>query len=139
MTVEEQIARLAHRGQFDKAGNPYILHVERVVNIVRGDKGAEAVAWLHDVLEDSCFTATLLAELGVDVVVINTVVTLTRTPPLDYADYITTIAADGGLALTVKLADIQDHLANTRCPPSLRPRYEAAQRVLLSGVIGDRR
>lgn len=31
MNIAEQIAMIAHRGQVDKAGRPYIAHVRRVV------------------------------------------------------------------------------------------------------------
>ena len=42
MNIAEQIARIAHRGQVDKAGKPYIEHVARVVSRVAGDEVAEA-------------------------------------------------------------------------------------------------
>jgi len=45
------LALEAHAGQVDKAGHPYIGHVGRVAAAVRGDDEAEAVAWLHDVIE----------------------------------------------------------------------------------------
>lgn len=46
------LAHRAHTGQVDKAGRPYIEHVARVAAAVSDDPVAEAVAWLHDVLED---------------------------------------------------------------------------------------
>lgn len=46
------LAIRAHAGQVDKAGRPYIEHVTRVAAAVSDDPVAEAVAWLHDVLED---------------------------------------------------------------------------------------
>ena len=48
----EDIARMAHAEQVDKAGQPYIGHIERVAARVTSDE-AKCVAWLHDVLEDS--------------------------------------------------------------------------------------
>ncbi len=47
----KELARLAHAGQVDKAGRPYIEHVARVAAACSDDPEAEAVAWLHDVLE----------------------------------------------------------------------------------------
>lgn len=49
----KDLAHRAHAGQVDKAGQPYIEHVERVAAAVSDDPEAEAVAWLHDVCEDS--------------------------------------------------------------------------------------
>lgn len=46
------LAYRAHAGQVDKAGMPYIDHVGRVAFAVSEDPQCEAVAWLHDVLED---------------------------------------------------------------------------------------
>lgn len=48
----KELAHRAHAGQVDKAGRPYIEHVARVAAAVADDPLAEAVAWLHDVLED---------------------------------------------------------------------------------------
>ena len=48
----EEIARMAHAGQVDKSGKPYIGHIERVANRVMSDE-AKCVAWLHDVMEDT--------------------------------------------------------------------------------------
>lgn len=46
------LAHKAHAGQTDKAGRPYIEHVARVAAAVSDNPVCEAVAWLHDVLED---------------------------------------------------------------------------------------
>lgn len=59
--VAEAMARTAHAGQVDKAGQPYITHPARVANRVAGDEHAVAVAWLHDVVEDTPVTLTELA------------------------------------------------------------------------------
>jgi hypothetical protein len=132
MSVPEQVARLAHRGQVDKAGRPYIEHVERVVARVRGDALAEAVAWLHDVVEDTMFTEDTLAAFVDDPDVRGAVSLLTRDKTFQsYEDYIEGIRASGDpLALKVKLADLHDHLDNPGCPATLRPRYEAALAAL---------
>ena len=47
----------AHSGQVNKFnGEPYILHPERVANAIYHEGGTEiqvAIAWLHDVIEDT--------------------------------------------------------------------------------------
>ena len=73
------IARLAHQGQTDMAGKPYFEHCERVAdNLVRwfmgGADGEErslqfmqdciAVAFLHDVVEDTDWTLGDIDRLG---------------------------------------------------------------------------
>lgn len=130
----ETVARIAHWGQKDRVdGSPYILHVERVVALVEGDE-AKAVAWLHDVVEDFNGLADdpeqKLLAAGFSTAVVDAVLLLTRGWSLPraapYADYIAhMIAQRNVLALTVKRADLLDHLQPS-CPASLRPRYEAA-------------
>lgn len=119
----EQIARVAHAEQRDKAGRPYVSHLERVVARVAGDPIAERVAWLHDVLEDTSLTSESLAYMGVAQEVHDAVVMLTRVPGLDYQTYIKQIGRVGGVALRVKIADLQDHLETPGCPESLEWRY----------------
>ena len=47
------IATLAHEGQFDKGGNPYILHPLTVLHKLKSTNEDEQVAAvLHDVIED---------------------------------------------------------------------------------------
>lgn len=62
------LATFAHRHQYDKAGEPYINHPKRVLQNVQA-QGAQAyvqmAAVLHDVTEDTPFTADMLLALGV--------------------------------------------------------------------------
>ena len=129
----EDIARSAHRDQTEKIGGaPYITHVERVVAAVDGDD-AKMVAWLHDVLEDSPLTAADLRAAGLPDPVVDAVVMLTRKDE-SYADYIAGLRARGSpLALTVKLADLRDHLRaqSVPLPSSMRRRYDKALHALL--------
>lgn len=118
MTDEEQIqvakaiAHIAHRGQTDKAGNPYIGHPARVAERVSMyGPLAISTAWLHDVLEDTDITKDDLRAAGVDYRVINFVELLTGSDgqkPEDYYDGIK------GTARTVKLADIADNTSPDR-------------------------
>ena len=47
-----KIAKKAHLGQVDKAGEDYIKHPKKVASFVKTDE-EKAVAYLHDVIEDS--------------------------------------------------------------------------------------
>lgn len=139
-TLAERIAREAHAGQREEStGDDYIHHIERVVALVEGDQ-AKAVAWLHDVLEDTPLTVADLRCAGISAPVVIAVELLTRTPPYDnYAQYIDNIRDAGNpLALEVKLADLRDHL-RPNCPARLRSRYERALVVLDTAAASPRR
>jgi hypothetical protein len=112
------------------------LHSGRVAQLAsaRGAPSlAVSVAWLHDVVEDSKVTPLDLYDMGFSWAVVEAVKVLSRKPfPEEtYADYIGRVKAFGGLALTVKLLDIEDHLAqDATLTDKLRTRYLKAQAVL---------
>jgi hypothetical protein len=109
------IAALAHRGQTDKLGYPYIDHPARVASAF--DRIFEPVehcaAWLHDVIEDSDVTAQDLLDAGIWPVVVEAVLLLTRTAEVTNEDYYELIRVNR-FARAVKLADIADNLAPWR-------------------------
>ena len=83
------IARLAHHGQQDKGGAPYIHHpayvAYKAVSLAKERGWSEEdihvvrqVAWLHDVIEDSRFTAAMLQDLGCPMSVLGPVMILTK-------------------------------------------------------------
>jgi hypothetical protein len=128
-----RIATRAHAGQVDKAGRPYIAHPQRVAARVE-DLQAEAVAWLHDVLEDTEVTAEDLRVQGIDDEVVRAVELLTR--DVDDDVYYARIAAYP-VAREVKLADIADNTDPVRTAlldPATRDRlaekYTHARRAL---------
>jgi len=136
LELAEHLARAAHDGQTEEStGDPYVIHVERVVALV-STPHEKAVAWLHDVIEDNVeFTEQYLLDEGVPALVVAAVSLLTRRPPPDsYETYIGRLlpGADD-LARAVKIADLRDHL-RPNCPERLRPRYERALRRLLDSV-----
>lgn len=122
-------AEEAHRGQVDKLGVPYIVHLLRVAARVPGN--FEAVALLHDVIEDTDVTPIDLHKEGFDDSIVIPVVALTRRDEETYAAYIERVAQGEAAVHTVKLADIRDHLNNNaeRLPRDLRERYEKALTV----------
>ena len=66
-----EIAKMAHFGQVDRAGIEYIKHPETVASFVKTDE-EKAVAYLHDVIEDTPYTEEqLAAEFGKNVAEIN--------------------------------------------------------------------
>jgi len=142
----ELVARDAHAGHTDKVGAPYIEHVERVVAAVRdagGDEQVQAVAWLHDVIEDTVEWTrdSLIAVAGVSPEVANAVQVLSRGETETYAAYIDRLVSGGNpLALPVKLADMYDHLRPGFPPPGhLLARYEKALPILVEATERARR
>lgn len=106
----ERLATTAHAGQTDKAGLPYIEHPRRVAArtaVTSTDPDAVAVAWLHDVVEDTSVTLDELRETGFPETVIAAVDALTRRP--DEGDRYYQRVAANPLAREVKLADIWDN------------------------------
>jgi (p)ppGpp synthase/HD superfamily hydrolase len=112
--LAKAIAIKAHVGQFRRDGvTPYITHPEAVAAAVSDE--FKAVAWLHDVLEDTDFTAADLAALGVPSDVIDAVVVLTKPKGDLYADYVDRVAQNE-LAKTVKLADNKHNMGDDPSP-----------------------
>ena len=91
-------------------------------------KKAYDVAFLHDLLEDTEFTADDIKDKEVR----EAVVILTRKADETYFEYIQRIIdSDNKYAYFVKLADISDHLLQIETlTPSLKDRYEKALKML---------
>ena len=141
--VARELATTYHKGATDKYGNPYIDHLERVVDRVKDmeydmvDETSHinmylAAAYLHDIIEDTSFDFAIADRGYMDIfpaAVVEAVKLLTRGAGETYADYVTKIklAPDvgGKIARVVKLAALFDHLMGpTPCPPNLIKRYE---------------
>lgn len=100
------VAMVAHLGQVDKAGQPYIDHCQRVA--ARMTSAAyQAAAWLHDVLEDTELSAADLIEMGCPTDVVQAVKLLTRGEE-SVEDYYRFVRWNP-IALAVKRADIADN------------------------------
>lgn len=133
--LAQAIAVRAHTGQVDKNVRPYIGHPARVAERVGGDDGAQIVAWLHDVVEDTEVSLEDLRRQFPDFVVDAVDAMSKRTgEPLD--DYYARVRADP-IARAVKLADIADNtdpdrLALLEEPTRLRllAKYDHARRAL---------
>jgi hypothetical protein len=113
-TLEDAIAFAVdvHRGQKDKAGEPYILHPLTIMLRVEG-KEAKMAAALHDVVEDGGITVEELTARGYPEAVVRAVDLLTKRHDKGDAGaeeaYIEAIAADP-VARTVKIADLEHNM-----------------------------
>lgn len=131
----KDLAHRAHAGQVDKAGRPYIEHVSRVAAAVSDDPEAEAVAWLHDVLEDGDADSIKDASNFPDRIR-YAVTLLTRCTDYDYSIYYSEIRGNP-ISLRVKLADIADNanearlaLLDEETASRLRKKYAKAVQML---------
>ena len=104
-------ATLAHEGQVDKSGAPYIEHPARVAQAVQ-DHGdvAVAAAWLHDVVEDCSVSPADLRAAGFDQEVVDAVEVLTHRKNEPRVDYYARVKTNP-VALIVKRADVKDNMS----------------------------
>lgn len=103
-----KIALIAHEGQKDKAGSPYILHPLRLMQKMHNELEM-AVALLHDVLEDSHVTPEKLKKEGIPEEVIDVLLCLTKKTNETYEEFIER-ASKNEIAVKVKKADLEDNI-----------------------------
>jgi (p)ppGpp synthase/HD superfamily hydrolase len=122
-----ELALNFHRGQCDADGDPYILHLMRVM-LKCHCASAKQAGLLHDILEDTSATEEDLIQAGICPNVTQSVKRLTRPAHIDYADYILALA-DDPIAKEVKIADIEDNYAIGRVKYRSEHRLEDAHRL----------
>ena len=110
----KSIAYIAHAGQKDKAGNPYIDHPRTVASKMDTDE-EKAVAWLHDVVEDTEWTLDDLKTEDFPESVLEAVELLTHGKNKPYMEYILRIK-NNPLARKVKIADLSHNVDLSRLP-----------------------
>ncbi len=118
-TFEDAISLAAqkHRGQFDKAGAPYILHPLRVMgNLGPNASENERIAGLlHDVVEDCQVSFEDLRDLGYCDEVIAAIDALTKRDD-EKGDYMRAMrrVSQNSIARRVKIADLTDNMDLSR-------------------------
>ena len=108
-----RIALRAHNGATNKHnGEPYILHVHRVACAVRDaglDDLHQAVAWLHDTVEDTDVTLEHLSMVFWDEPeIVTNVAALTKQKGVTNEEYYTNLL-NFPIAARVKIRDIHDN------------------------------
>lgn len=101
------LAATMHKGQYDKGGNPYILHPLRVM-LNATDDDTRIVAVLHDIVEDTEMTLEGLRELKFSNSVIDAIDHLSRRTEESYDDFIDRVKLNP-LVTQVKIWDIEDN------------------------------
>lgn len=132
------LATIAHKGQTDQSGAPYLTHAARVASHFDPVKRPleHCAAWLHDVIEDTPLDAADLRAAGIHPDIVDVVVLLTRDPGMPRDEYYRRIATSP-IARAVKQADIADntdprrtrHL-DTTTRDRLATKYAVAKRAL---------
>jgi len=103
-----RLAAKVHKGQLDRFGKPYILHVMRVM--MRGhDLEEQVLGALHDILERSTLTLVDIQKKDYPPRVVKALDCITRREEEDYDGYIERVMQDG-LAMRVKLHDLADKM-----------------------------
>lgn len=98
-----------HNGQVDKAGQPYILHLLHVSQMTKSLEG-KIVGLLHDILEDTTCTPSILVDAGIPTRIVEAVICISRVKDKEtYQEYIKRVAKNP-LACEVKLSDLKHHL-----------------------------
>ena len=96
-----------HAGQFDRGGNPYILHPFKVMHYLKSeDEELMCMALGHDVIEDTSVTYKDLRDAGISERVITGIRALTKVPGETYDEYKEKVFACED-AMRVKMADLR--------------------------------
>ena len=110
-----EIATEAHQGQFDKAGNEYIGHPLRVMEMGASEE-EKIVGVLHDVVEDTDWTFRMLEAEGFSQEVIAALKCVTKISENEnYDDFIERVRKNP-LATAVKINDLSDNMDIRRLP-----------------------
>jgi (p)ppGpp synthase/HD superfamily hydrolase len=105
------LATNKHAGQFDKGGNPYILHPIAVMHLLEAaDEELQCIALGHDIVEDCGVTWADLLETGFTERIINGIKCMTKVPGETYDEYKDKVKSNPD-SIKVKKADLKH---NTR-------------------------
>ena len=109
IAIESAIALATrfHNQQRDSDGDPYILHLLRVMLACKSPLAKQAGV-LHDLLEDTSATTQDILDAGLSQTLVDTLRLLTHSKDLSYAQYVLNLSQDP-VATEVKMADLQDN------------------------------
>lgn len=137
------IATEVHRGQYDKAGAPYILHPLRVMLSLRTE-AERIVGVLHDVVEDGPgWSFERLEAEEFDAEVIAALRLVTKRPEdegNDLESYLGFVrrTLPNPVARQVKMADVRDNLDVTRMPEVTARDVERINKYLVALQLLER-
>lgn len=101
------LATSRHAGQFDRGGNPYILHPLKVMYYLKSnDEELQCIALAHDLIEDTDTTYSELLEMGFTNRIVEGIKALTKVPGETYDQYKNRVKANKD-AVLVKMQDLR--------------------------------
>lgn len=101
------LATNAHAGQYDKGGNPYILHPLKVMHYLKtDDEELQCIALGHDIIEDTDVTYCDLMTMGFSDRVVDGIRALTKQKGETYDEYKAKVKANPD-AVRVKMQDLR--------------------------------
>lgn len=112
LSIALVLATNGHAGQFDKGGNPYILHPLAVMQKIpktgdtEVDEIRQGIAVLHDLIEDTKTTYQELRDAGICERIIEGVKCLTKIPGESYDEYREKVKSNPD-SVVVKLCDLE--------------------------------
>ena len=127
------ISYYAHKGQFDKAGNPYVSHPIYVAGKMKTNDEI-IVALLHDVIEDTDLTLDYLIEEGYPDNIIKAIDAITRRPEEDYGHYIKRVK-ENPLAKCIKIEDLKHNMDLRRIKNPTDSDFQRVERYRLAMEI----
>jgi (p)ppGpp synthase/HD superfamily hydrolase len=136
----DRFAEKAHEGQVDKGGVPYVEHVRAVAaGLESFSTRLQMAGLLHDVIEDTAWTAEELRSAGIESRVVRIVELVSKAPGENYMDRIRKISQDREATL-LKIADNAHNSRSDRAmmlPDGNRgrlDRYRKAREILWAAV-----
>ena len=126
------IASQGHVNQFDKGGQPYILHPLRVMfGLNTDDLELMCIAIGHDYIEDCQDTLENLKSKGFSQRVLNAWAILTHDKNVPYNEYIENICTNYDCILT-KISDITDNTKLTRLKGYTKKDMERVEKYIFA-------
>ncbi len=115
-TLEDAInlAIQAHKGHVDKTGQPYIMHVLRVMFRMESERDM-IIGVLHDLIEDTPYTVEDLRKMGYPEDILEALDSLSKRENEAYEEYISRVMKNPA-AVPIKKADLDDHMDIHRFP-----------------------
>lgn len=96
-----------HADQYDRGGNPYILHCLKVMHWLKTDDiELQCIALGHDVIEDTGATYAQLRQIGMTERVIEGIKALTKVPGESFEEYQSKVIGNRD-AVLVKMQDLR--------------------------------
>jgi (p)ppGpp synthase/HD superfamily hydrolase len=140
LTEVDQFAEKAHERQVDKGGAPYVEHVRAVAaGLESFGTRLQMAGLLHDVIEDTAWTAEELRAAGIESCVVRIVELVSKSPGESYMDRIRKISQDR----EATLLKIADNAHNSRADRAAKlpdgnqgrlARYREAREILWAAV-----